>query len=492
MLRRALCVALIAVVMVRGDALAQQDSGVVRVHGTAFDSITNRPLADAFVGVVGGSWHTQTDSRGRFQFDSISTGFHAVVVQHPLLDTLGFPGISARMKFSANEELRISTPSYATMWKRMCGARPMSKDSGFVYGMVRDVASNRPIADALVSIVWRDSLRISLNKLAELAMKDSEVLEQTRKQPTPKKNDPIKTFDVPMQVPVTSRSGNVSYVGMRIEDYTDSRGFYAVCGVPAGAHDARILVAADSVESDSIDARTDLRIHRRDFRIPMTNGGTPGVVTGQLTDLFGTPVPYARVAIGGAGETRSDDSGHFVLRDVDPGTRRLEVRFIGMTPLHSIVDVPPGDSVSTIVALDRVPTLGALNVKATNLGRILAAEFDSRRKLGLGWIVDSTTITRYPSVEGVMRDMPGLVVRRKGLDMVMLIPDGHGGQCEPTVYMDGVEAGTGHLFDLTTKEAVAIEAYVQPLMTPVTFIRTVRGQKCGSVLVWTRYAFHNR
>jgi hypothetical protein len=474
------------------DARAQHDSIVAHVHGTAFDSITNRPLADAFVGVVGGSWHTQTDSRGRFQFDSISTGFHAVVVQHPLLDTLGFPGISARMKFSANEELRISTPSYATMWKRMCGARPISPDSGFVYGMVRDLASNRPIAEAVVTIVWRDSIRRMDQAFRELALKDAEVLEQTRKQPTPKKNDPIKTFDVPMQMPGTLRRADAGLTTLVLQDYTDARGFYSVCGIPVRALDARVVVAADTVESDSLDARTDLRVSRRDFRIPVTGVGKPGTVTGQLTDLSGMPVPYARVAIAGAGETRSDDSGRFLLRDVDPGTRRLEVRFIGMTPLHSIVDVPSGDTVWTTVALERVPTLGVMNVRAAGLGRILAAEFNSRRKLGLGWIVDSTTITRYPSVEGVMRDMPGLVVRRKGIDIVMLIPDGRGGLCEPTVYMDGVAAGTGHLFDLTTKEAVAIEAYVQPLTTPVTFIPKGTGAKCGTVLVWTKYAFHNR
>src|SRR4051812_15917360 len=121
MIRRALTTALVASVMSSTLASAQRDSLIPRVRGVVFDSIHSRPLADAFVGVVGGSLSTQTDARGRFQFDSVPGGTYLVVAQHPALDSLGFPGISQRVHFAGNEEVRIATPSFAALWRRMCG-----------------------------------------------------------------------------------------------------------------------------------------------------------------------------------------------------------------------------------------------------------------------------------------------------------------------------------------------------------------------------------
>jgi hypothetical protein len=492
MMRRALPAALAAIVAIPAFAHAQSDSVIPRVRGVVFDSIRGRPLANAFVGVVGGSSSTQTDARGRFQLDSVAGGTYVVVVQHPALDSLGFPGIRQRVRFTGNEDVRIATPSFASLWRRMCGDRAVPDDSGFVYGIVRDIATDRPISDAVVSVVWRDSLRrVPSTVERSEAAKQAEAFEKARRK---RKTDPIVPFDIPTRPPISSQdAANVaSMVKLRLQVLTDSTGVYRVCGVPQNAADARVSVLTDTTESDSIDVRVDAKVHRRDMRVAVMPGTKLGVVAGQLLDRSANVVPYARVSINGAGEARSDDSGRFVLRGVEPGTRLMEVRFIGTTPTRAVIDLASGDSVFTTISLDRTPMLGTMNVRAAGLGRVLAAEFTSRRQMGLGYIVDSTFISKYNSVENVMREVPGLVVQRKGIDIKMLIPDGRGGMCEPTMYMDGVLAGTGHLFDLTTKEAVALEAYVQPLTVPTPYVRPGGDRKCGAILVWTKYGFTNR
>src|SRR5205085_5667355 len=95
-------------------------------------------------------------------------------------------------------EVRISTASFATMWRRMCGERPISEDSGFVFGLVRDVMSNRPIADALVSVVWLDSaMRLGPGGRTETG-KQQEAFEAARRI---RKDAPMRpvNFELPAQ-----------------------------------------------------------------------------------------------------------------------------------------------------------------------------------------------------------------------------------------------------------------------------------------------------
>ena len=489
MLRQAACLVLFALVSVRADARAQHDSGLVSVHGVAFDSIRNRPLADAFVAVRGVARHAQTDAKGRFELDSLRAGTYTIIVQHPSLDTLGFTGLSARSIVPTADEVRVTTPSYATLWKRVCGDRRVPDDSGFVFGVVRDVASKRPIAEALVSVVWLDSLGKTGVDGRSQASKDAEAFEKARRQ---KKLDPVQPFNVDMRPQSHEDGPQFQTRAMRLQGFSDSTGSYRICGVPRHAYTTRIAAVADTLVSDTLDVRAELGMVRRDIRMLLTENSRPSTLAGQLTDRSGNPVPYARVNVAGAGEARSDDSGTFVLRNVDPGTRLVEVRFIGMAPTRTVVDLQPGDSSYHIIVLDRVPMLNAMSVKAAGLGRVLIAEFESRRRIGLGTIVDSTFISRYNTVENVVRELPGLIVRRKGVDVVILTQDGRGGFCEPTVYLDGLEANPGHLLDLTTTEAVAIESYIQPLTVPTNFIHKGTDRKCGVILAWTKYAFKNR
>src|SRR5687768_9798305 len=73
----------------------------VRLVGVAFDSLKGEPLRDAVVAVRGLPASAVTDDRGRFVFDNVPPGRQTIVVQHPVLDSLGFSGLSRPVMVAA-------------------------------------------------------------------------------------------------------------------------------------------------------------------------------------------------------------------------------------------------------------------------------------------------------------------------------------------------------------------------------------------------------
>src|SRR5687767_13682035 len=135
-----------------GIALSQTlaaQSPTVRVQGVAFDSLRGQPLRDELVAIRGLASNATTDERGRFYFEHVPLGTHTFVVQHPALDSSGFSGISRRLTVTDEaKEMRLSIPSFATLWRTACGGRPPPRDSGLVFGTIRDVATGKPVVGA--------------------------------------------------------------------------------------------------------------------------------------------------------------------------------------------------------------------------------------------------------------------------------------------------------------------------------------------------------
>jgi hypothetical protein len=72
------------------------------------------------------------------------------------------------------------------------------------------------------------------------------------------------------------------------------------------------------------------------------------------------------------------------------------------------------------------------------------------------------------------------------------MPYTRGGTCQPEVRIDGQIAGFGHLIDLLPEEVAAFEVYPRPLFVPSLYVTGPNVPTCGSILVWTKYAFRNR
>lgn len=450
MKHRAIVSAFIVGLAMSKSATAQR--GLVPVHGVVFDSLRRQPIRDAFVSIAGTSQAVTTDSRGRFQFDSVAPGEHRVTAQHPLLDSIGFSGLSTHATVTdGRDEVHLAVPSFATLWAAACGSGHVPKDSGIVYGTIRDAAGGAPIAEAAVELSWSD-LRID-------------------------------------------RGRHVVQRRWRIETRSNAAGGYAACGV---ATDLGLQVHArsDSSESGVIDLPPlTTRVQRQDLllgSVADVDSSRRGTIRGLVTDASGQPVPDARIVMDQLPAIRSDADGQFTLRGVPAGTRQIEVFAIGAIPLLEIADVTPNATTTIGVTLRLVPLLDAVRTNAPRAPRVFAAEFAARRKQGFGYLRDSTEIAKYDQFLNVLRDVPSLNVQYRSSTLSISVPDGKGRSCAPDVLIDGARAGFGNLIDLSSREVGGIEVYPRAAHIPPRFVPPGIQPECGMILVWTKYGLRNR
>ncbi|HEV8449710.1 MAG TPA: carboxypeptidase regulatory-like domain-containing protein [Gemmatimonadaceae bacterium] len=460
-----LCAAAMSAIVASTNATAQavshsSASAIPRtlpVRGVAYDSIRRQPLRDAFVSILGtgaGARNTTTDSDGRFYFDSIPPGDYTFAIQHAVLDSLGLSGVSRKATVgNEDEEVRLGVPSFATLWRIECRGLRVPKDSGFVFGTVRDATTMRPLAHAKVEVTW---------------------------------------------VELRAKSGHV--VGRRwtAEGFADDSGNYSVCDIPiweAMSIRASGTSAKDSTSSGEIElAPRAGRIERRDLLVGPTDSVAShvGTVSGIVTNVNGEPFGAARVSMPGLREVRSDADGRFVLHDVPIGTQQIEVLSVGVSPVSQTIDVMPHDTTRVALQFGRPIVLKGMRTTATPGVHVMAQEFDARRKGGAGYMLDSTSIAHYPDFINVFNDVPGIrMVRRLG-QVALTTTNDKGVACSPTLLMDGIETSGNALSDLQSHEVAAVEVYARPLMVPAELIPPGRPNECGMVVVWTKYTFRNR
>jgi protocatechuate 3,4-dioxygenase beta subunit len=430
---------------------ASAQRGMVPVRGVVFDSLRGQPIRNAFVSIAGNGQVITTDSRGRFQFDSVEPGGHRITAQHPVLDSIGFSGLSAQTTITdGRDEVHLAVPSFATLWRLACGKGPVPKDSGIVYGTIRDARGGMPIANVAVELSWSD-----------LMLDNRRQMVQRR---------------------------------WRIETRSNSAGDFAVCGVTPDLG-VRLHASTDSSESGAVDLpRLDTRVQRRDLLIAPTgsDASTRGTITGVVTSASGEPLADARIIMDQVPAVRSDGEGRFTLASVPAGTRQIEVFAIGATPVLEIADVIPGNTTTVAVKLQRVLRLNAVRTTANRHNPVAAVEFTARRKQGFGYMRDSVDMLKYDQFVSVLRDVPSLNVQYRGAALTLSFPDGKGRSCPPDVLIDGAVAGFGNLLDLFPKEVGGLEVYPRAAHIPAKFVPPGIQPQCGMILVWTKYGLRNR
>jgi hypothetical protein len=400
--------------------------------------------------MAGSSQMVMTDARGRFRFDSVSPGAYRFTAQHPVLDSIGLTGLSARPTITDGQaEIRLAVPSFKTLWKAACGVGPVPSDSGIVYGTIRDASKDTPIVDARIELTWSD-----------LMLKAGHHVVQRR---------------------------------WRVETRSNATGGYAVCGVALGLP-LSIRAEAASDASASIDLEpSSTRVERRDLLVgSLSDTATRGTIVGLVTGPAGQPVGDARVITGGLPEVRTDAEGRFVLAGVPAGTRQVEVSTIGAAPVLAIADVSPGKAASVAVTLQKIVTLETVRSTAERNLRVFAAEFSERRRRGFGYARDSTEIIKYNEFVEALRDVPSLNVQQRNSTLSITVPDGKGRACPPDVLIDGARAGFGNLIDLLPHEVGAFEVYTHAAHIPARFVLPGIQPQCGMILVWTKYGLKNR
>ena len=439
------------------------------VVGQVYDSVANRPLADALVQIVRTNAlrmarSGMTDSRGRYRIDSVAPGEYFVSFFHAALDSLQVQAPVRRVTLGARdpEQVNLGIPGTERIMAALCPGLPPFDSSAVIVGEVRDADSGEPLPNATVTADWMEFVideRIHLE-------------------------------------PLTART------------WTGPSGSFALCGLPSG--DVAVHAKWEGRASGTLEVTMAARgIGRRDFALAegttfvtiageATEGGTradtllrgPARLTGVVLNEAGRPIADASVEVWRTGlSTQTNASGHFEIGNLPSGTHALEVRRIGFAPHQLPVHLASRSPTSVTVVLDKsVRLLDEVRVTARTLYSRRQAEIDQRRRRGFGHFILRDELERNPSarVTDVLRRVPGVrVYATRGRDMVTFARgETFSGPCRPTVYLDGHRLGSEEDLDflVTVSSLEAIEVYTSSAQAPVEYW----SGGCGSIVLWTR------
>lgn len=242
------------------------------------------------------------------------------------------------------------------------------------------------------------------------------------------------------------------------------------------------LVQASAVVIAMAVAGTDARAQSRNLR-------------GIVTDTAGRPLQNAEVRIMDLGRvTRTDSLGHFAIPQITSRTVDLSVRRIGYQVFFLRVSMLNGEGDSARIRMRQEPVLLA-QVDISGVGEAshpFFQGFEQRRSNGVGTFITekqlSSLNTSYPS--DAFRRVPGIrLVRvggRQGVRFMSAISSmRRGGECVPTIFVDGQAAPGMEIDEIRAGDIHGIEIYRGVSTTPAQFARAGAVQ-CGAIVVWTR------
>ena len=442
-----------------------------RIAGTVFDSLlSNGPLGQATVMIVGTTLSQVTDARGRFQIDGVPAGRLQLTFFHSMLDSVGVGAGSWDIEVTAGTETdaQLSTPSGTTMRRTVCPELVDSSNTGVLMGRVRDVDQRTPLAGARVSTNWMEVLfgpagPSSENHEVSVASVSSGA---------------FALCGVPLDVPVFVRASIGDQASGPVEVFANSR--------PLLFQDLAISLT-DTVARLSVDSAMSAATIEQPSRPPGT-----ATLVGRVRDPNGRPVVGARVALhGGGGTAVADREGAFRLTELPAGSRTLDVRAIGFTAARRAVDLATNASTTVTWELDRRP---AQLPTVTVLGgsRLERNGFMARARQGHGSFLNDAQIERMGGATAmdVLGRATGLTLeyRNSGGGRVRVPTMRSWGRrrCVPTLFVDGGlwMEGWGQVGNFLMKVDVqAVEVYSSTITIPPQFDRH---NQCGSVVIWTR------
>jgi hypothetical protein len=234
-----------------------------------------------------------------------------------------------------------------------------------------------------------------------------------------------------------------------------------------------------------------------------------------LADSTERPLMNAEVSIPSLSlSVRTDSAGNFAIARVTAGRYAVVVRAVGHVPQTETVTFGATDRIERDYYLKRaVTTLAEVEVKAkTTALEPRLAEFEARRKLGLGKFITQDVLEKAEGrkLADVLRTwVPGLRAIPVGSGNAMASTRGGGGrlpsgdrvdrmqgatpQCYVQVIVDGLALYRSQpgekLFDLNTimpTQLAGVE-YHSTSTTPMQF--NSMGAPCGTLILWTRIRY---
>lgn len=422
-------------------AAATRDTQPARVFGTVIDSVSGETLAGAIVQLVradstAAARSAVADSAGLFSFPAVPPGRYIIGFLHPVIDAIGIepPQQLVAVEPGRPLELDLATPSGERIREALCGRLAPGDSSGALVGTVRDADVGTAIAGAKVVLTWRQlTLDASGLRFGE------------------------------RRAPATARAD----------------GSYSVCGVPS---DVDVVASADAPGRSS--GLIELRMAPRGLRIrdialgdtasaravvvtdPAANGaperrrtvrqGT-AQLSGVVRDTANRPVAGATVlVIGASASARSGEDGRFRLEGLPAGTYSVEARAIGFAPARTAVDLASRTTRTAALRLVRpTTTLSAVVVQGKrSAGLKRLDDFNKRRtRGGFGRFITAEDLEQRRPIytTDALRMVPGLRVSPSGTGFGQTVTGR--GNCQPTVYLDGMRMYGG---------AEDLDSYLRP------------------------------
>ncbi len=428
----------------------------VSLTGAVFDSlVTERPLANATVVVVELARYTTTDSAGRFRFDSLPPGRFSVTFQHPVLDRLGAGGGTSVVALGAGSDrtIALATPSFGTLYRSTCHETPDER-RGVLFGRTVAAASDRPIAAARTSAVWRDEIALD-----------------SASRPTLREN-----------------------VGA-----SNAVGFFVVCGVPRRGVIALAASTSDARSGTTIHTLTGERIAAVRLRLASSVDSSSASARLTFVNPSGAPIPRVTVSDFDTRRTLATSGldGIVQVAQLGAGSRTLEARAVGFTPTFMSADFAPGGRRDSTLMLQPIAqSLDPVSVAAANAGADKSG-FNERMKAGVGRFLTQNKIQAMGATDVVtiLARVPALQLERQGGKYVISMRGGgsgiaggrsFNGRCAPSIFIDDIPTTLADARDqLEVGRIAGIEVYTSGEVIPARFDNSSR-TACGSIVIWTK------
>lgn len=440
------------------------------LQGVAFDSVHSEPLVGAVIQVEGGGRFGVTDSLGRFLVDSIKPGTYRLLVDHPILDTLGISLVTPPMTFVANEVTRtlIALPAGETLVNTFCPVARRALGPGALVGRVREPDSDAAAVGARVSFVWYDP------------------------------------------DPPGMPSGIRARKTPRVREATiGADGSYRLCGLPdryegklqAQRKDGGATAEVVVTQEDGLLALRSVSVAPLVAATTMDSAGKPHLtargaarVTGRVVNRNGAPVANARIGLmGSSAATVTRSNGEFVLDSLPAGTQALVVRQLGYRPTEVPVELstraPSRVTVRLGAFVPELPPVEVVSRRDEGLQKV--GYLDRKRTAAGGYFLTPDQIEKRHAQQftDLMRGLPGMQVSsQSGQAMLTSTRSGSSGSggCV-TIFVDGAQWQQLTPGDLDSYvqpgEVAAVEVY-NGSSIPAQF--TTPGQSCSAVVVWTK------
>lgn len=470
--RSSLGLAALAVQAIIGpDAQAQQPGAVT---GVVFDSLSLRPLAGAHVqlsltGRLAGRV-VDTDGSGAFRFDSVPPGTYLMTFSHPVLDSLGLEAAVTSFEAGARavRQVRLSTPSAATLIRLLCPAGAIGDSTGLLLGHVADAETRERIANSALTLRW-----------PEVVVEDHGLRVDQR------------------EYSVTTNAG----------------GWFAVCNLPSGI-DVAVQAHAEGRASGRILMQIPWRslVHRELYvsRVnagPLaakdTLGATRGLangtarVDGRVVDSNGRGLAGAHAYLR---QTTSNaiarEDGTFSLLRAPFGTQSLDVVAVGYVPERRTIDILVGDEAGPLLVqmTNARHFLDTVRVTASRIYSSDAGGFERRRRSALGRFFTSEDFSKHAGmfITDYIGGTMGISLAPAAFGQTVMMRGWRGEPCYPTVFVDrmrfggglsGESDGNSNVDDWAWPDEVdGVEIYARANEIPPEFFSS---NACGVIVIWT-------